>query len=585
MTEYGRGTGSEPWHPEDPLYGDQGGWGNGRESAPGGYPQQDESGYPQQHGPWHPYGDQQYPPQHPPYPQQYPEQQPYPQHHTSQQYPGQYPQQNSQYPEHPQYPQYPDYPQQPYPHTQHHGGWENSQGGDPASYRDEPGSWGWDDGGPAAGPADPYGGQQTGQRPNRPGAPRDTGRAPGPDRETGWDPGPDRGEHAFFSDDGNDGPDDGSAPARGGRRGDRERRGGGKKRRSGCACLVVLLVLGGGVGTVGWFGYQFYESRFGPAPDYAGDGHGEVQVEIPKGATLSDMGNILKKAGVVKSHDAFVAAAQQHDQGAGIQAGVYLLRKEMSAAAAVEMMTDPSARNALIIAEGLRTDQVYQAIDEKLGLEEGTTAEVADAEAGRLGLPEWAGGDGIEDPLEGFLFPARYDVGKESKPAEVLGKMVSRAKREYRKQNLQAKAGELNLDSPLEVVTVASLVQAEGKFKADFEKVARVIYNRLEPGNTETNGHLDFDSTYNYAKGQSTLELPSPATLRRFDHPYNTYNRTGLPPGPIANPGAEALAATLDPAEGDWFYFVSITEDQTVFSETYEEHRKNVEKYNQRQDE
>ena len=348
--------------------------------------------------------------------------------------------------------------------------------------------------------------------------------------------------------------------------------------------VLVLLALGGVVGTGGYFGYQFWQDKFGPAPDYTGNGTAQVQVEIPEG-TLTDMAVVLHNAGVIKSVAAFTDAAAKNSKATQIQPGVYTLRKQMSAAAVVQALTDTTNLNALIIPEGWRASQVYKAIDEKLSLAGGTTQKAAESAAadGSLGLPDYAKNNAkAKDPLEGFLFPSRYTFGKTAKPADVLKQMVSRAKSEYAKYDLKASADKLGLDSPLDVIKVASLVQAEGKTHDDFRKIARVIYNRLKPGNTETNGMLEFDSTYNYAKNQSKIDL-SPSELRNYDDPYNTYYYKGLPPGPIGNPGSDAVEAALDPEPGNWYYFVSVTEDETKFAETLAEHDKLVEEFNENQ--
>ncbi|MEU8552120.1 endolytic transglycosylase MltG [Streptomyces roseoverticillatus] len=287
------------------------------------------------------------------------------------------------------------------------------------------------------------------------------------------------------------------------------------------------------------------------------------------------MGKVLQEAGVVKSVGAFTNAAAKK----AIQPGTYTLHKEMSGAAAVEMMTN--AGNFLTISEGQRAGQIYAAIDKKLGLAEGTTKGAAKSQAKNLGLPEWAGTDpSIKDPLEGFLFPSQYSAGKGTKPEEILRQMVARAKDNYGKQDLEGKAKELGLKSPLQLITVASLVQAEGRYKHDFDKVSRVIYNRLKPDNKETYGLLDFDSTVNYAKNTSTLDTGAVSDLRQFKDPYNTYKIKGLPPGPINNPGMEALKSALAPAPGPWYYFVSINENETLFAVTNEEQNKNRERYN-----
>ncbi|MEV0264207.1 endolytic transglycosylase MltG [Streptomyces sp. NPDC050617] len=403
-----------------------------------------------------------------------------------------------------------------------------------------------------------------------------------PEQAEEWDAEPDGPEeHPFFSGRGDGDRDDDEAGKADKDSGDR--RGKKTKRRSGMACMVVVVVLVGGVGGGGYFAYQFWQSRYGAAPDFSGEGSGEVQVDIPAGASGIEMGRVLKAQGVVKSVGAFTEAVAKNPKGKTIQGGAYTLRKGMSGAAAVALMTDPKTRNSLTIPEGRRSVQVYAAIDKKLGLKEGTTKDVAKNEAKNLGLPDWAGDEpDLKDPLEGFLFPSQYSVSKGTKPADVLREMVSRAKSRYAKYDLEGKAKELGLKSPLQVITVASLVQAEGMTHDDFRKMSRVVYNRLKPTNSETNGKLEFDSTYNYATNQSKINL-SPAQLRAFHHPYNTYYIKGLPPGPISNPGSDAVEAAMDPEPGDWYYFVATDGKVTKFAKTLAEHDKLVQEFNANQ--
>ncbi|MEV7868608.1 endolytic transglycosylase MltG [Streptomyces sp. NPDC088124] len=593
MTDYGRGPGSAPWHPGDPLYGDSG-WAaqqatDGSGSSYGGQQQ-----YPQQSQAQAQYGGTQ-----DPYQQQYPQQPQHPQYqggqpeYGAQQYGGQ--QYGTQ-----QQPQYQEQPQQgPYggqQHPQHH---PQQQYADP-QYNDPQYNSGWDNGQQAAMPYGatapaPYAGEHGNYAENHdyygtPDAyppPQPPGRRqPDPEPQAEPDPAeaeadtPEKEKHPFFTGEGGDGDDDGGE-GRGGE--GRERRGKTKKKkksRNGTACLVVAVVFIGGAGGIGYVGYQFWESKFGPPPDFAGAGSGDVEVEIPSGAGGYEIGAILVKNGVVKSQRAFVAAQKQNPKGNTIQAGVYILGKEMSARNAVTKMLSPSSRNALIFPEGKRNEFVYEQIDKRLGLKKGETAAVAKAQAKNLGLPTWANDNrDIKDPLEGFLFPASYPVAKGTKPETVLKKMVARAKVEYEKQNLEAEAKKLKLKSPLQLITVASLVQAEGKYKHDFDKVARVVYNRLQPENTETVGRLEFDSTVNYIKSQSRLDLGAVDDLRRIKDPYNTYDIKGLPPGPIGNPGADALHSAINPADGPWYYFVSVTSDRTLFAVTNEEHEANRQEY------
>ncbi|MET9834478.1 endolytic transglycosylase MltG [Streptomyces sp. NPDC006385] len=568
MTEYGRGPGSEPWHPEDPLYGD-GGWEGqqaeaGRQAAYGGQPQHypEQSQQQQHYGDW---GDG----QQAAYGQA---QQQYQQQGQAQQYQQQYDQ--NQYDQQ----QYAGQGQQPYDNG---GGWADGTQAH-AQYPD---------------PSDPYG-QQTaaygGQQPDYYGTPEAYPPPEPPSRrraepeppQTDWDPGPDQGEHAFFAGGGDDDDDNDFDDESGGGRGRGDRRGRGgkpKKRRSGLACLVVVLVFGGGVAGVGYFGYQFYKDRFGSAPDFAGDGTSEkVTVEIPKGALGSEIGRRLKAAGVVKSVDAFVAAQEQNPNGGKIQAGAYLLKKQMSAASAVELMLDPASQNNVLVRPGERNVSVYKAIDEQLELSSGTTAKVAEEKFKSLGLPSWANDNKeIKDPLEGFLSPGTYPAAKGMKPEVVLKAMVTQAAEKYAALDLETKARALKLDNPLQVVTVASLVEAEGKTDDDYRKMAEVVYNRLDLANPETYGLLQFDSTFNYLKGESNINI-SESEINSNQDPYNTYTQKGLPPGPIGNPGDGAIKGTLNPTDQGWYYFVAVDGvSKTEFAKTHEEFQRLKDKFNE----
>ncbi|MEV0978420.1 endolytic transglycosylase MltG [Streptomyces sp. NPDC049915] len=552
MTEYGRGQGSEPWHPEDPLYGD-GGW-EGQQPHVGHQPA---------------YGGQQ---QHPQQPQhdQHPQQQGY----------GDWgPEQQSGYDQQ----QYQQQQQQQYPQD---GGWDTTGTHAHVPYPPDPGD-------PYAPQTVSYGGEQPDFYQSEdayppPEPPARRRGEPEPRQETDWDPGPDQGEHAFFAGgDPDEDPEDDAAPrgraARRAGKGGKGGKGGKKKSRNGIACLVVVLVFGGGLAGVGYVGYTFYQNRFGSSPDYAGDGTGEtVTIEIPKGAGGYDIGRRLKAAGVVKSVDAFVSAQQQNPKGNSIQAGAYILRKQMSAASAVEMMLDPKSQNNIMVTPGERNARVYAAIDQKLGLSTGTTKDTAEKQYRSLGLPSWANNSSdIKDPLEGFLAPGTYPAAKGMKPETVLKDMVTQASEAYGRYDLKGKAASLGLKDPLQLVTVASLVQAEGKTHDDYRKMAEVVYNRLKPTNTETNQLLQFDSTFNYLKGESNIHIATREIYRNKD-PYNTYTNKGLPPGPIGNPGDDAMKAALNPTHDGWIYFVATDGvSNTEFARTLAEFNKLKDKFNE----
>ncbi|WP_062646265.1 endolytic transglycosylase MltG [Streptomyces maremycinicus] len=222
----------------------------------------------------------------------------------------------------------------------------------------------------------------------------------------------------------------------------------------------------------------------------------------------------------------------------------------------------------LVIPEGWRASQVYAAVDKALALPPGTTGNAL-PKAG-LKLPSEAEGN-----PEGYLFPATYPLTGKATPQSLLSYMVDTANKKFNAAPTAAGA-QRNAMNVYQTVTIASLVQAEAATKADMGKVARVVFNRLERGMP-----LQMDSTINYALNRFTLKTTESDT--RVESPYNSYQRMGLPPTPIDNPGEEALRAVLSPTPGDWLYFVTVKPGDTRFTANYAEHQRNVAEFNRNQ--
>ncbi|MET8077764.1 endolytic transglycosylase MltG [Streptomyces sp. NPDC005303] len=225
----------------------------------------------------------------------------------------------------------------------------------------------------------------------------------------------------------------------------------------------------------------------------------------------------------------------------------------------------------LVIPEGRRAGQIYDAVDKALARPPGTTKKSL-AKA-HLKLPDEAEGN-----PEGYLFPATYPLerhGKKTTPEALLSFMVDTANKKFNGAPIAAGA-QRNAMNVYQAVTIASIVQAEAATEADMGKVARVIFNRLERGMP-----LQMDSTINYGLNRSTLRTTSADT--RIDSPYNSYQRMGLPPTPIDNPGEEAMRAAINPTPGDWLYFVTVKPGDTRFTNSFEEHRRNVAEFNKNQ--
>ncbi|MCS0600906.1 endolytic transglycosylase MltG [Streptomyces sp. LP11] len=221
----------------------------------------------------------------------------------------------------------------------------------------------------------------------------------------------------------------------------------------------------------------------------------------------------------------------------------------------------------LVIPEGRRAGQVYDAIDKVLKLPSGSTRK----SVGKAGLK--LPGEAEGNP-EGYLFPATYPVRQGATPESLLRDMVTTAERKFDAAPVAAGA-QRNAMNLYQAITIASIVQAEAGTKADMGKVARVVLNRLERGMP-----LQMDSTLNYGLNRTTLSTTEDDT--RIESPYNSYQRMGLPPTPIDNPGEDAMRAALNATPGDWLYFVTVKPGDTRFTADYTTHMRNVAEFNAR---
>lgn len=333
------------------------------------------------------------------------------------------------------------------------------------------------------------------------------------------------------------------------------------------ALVVSLVVLIGGGGLAFVFARDSLQGVFSPS-DFPGPGGEAVVVTIPKGTSVTGVGAILVEEGVVASTSAFVRAAAEVPEATTIKAGRFRLRAELPAREAVAMLLDPAnvVRSTFTLREGNWLADHVAVMAQASGLPASDFEELL-ADADELDLPAWS-----QDSAEGFLFPDTYDLPE---PVDAV-KMINLATRRFTEvvEDLDFEAGaEAQGLTPLEALTVASIIEREVSRAEDRPKVARVIYNRLAEGM-----RLQMDSTVHYAADRRGSVWTSNED-RSTDSPYNTYEHDGLPPGPIASPGRAALQAAIEPAKGDWLYFVAVNLDtgETRFSHTYDEHKKAVE--------
>lgn len=277
----------------------------------------------------------------------------------------------------------------------------------------------------------------------------------------------------------------------------------------------------------------------------------DISIEIAAGATGSDIADQLFEKGVVKSARAFFGVAVGDARAAKIAPGSHIISPKLCAKHALEQLLDSKRIAGLInIVEGEWNSEVFQDMV-KAGY---SLAEVKDA-AAQIKLPS-----GFKS-LEGLLFPAQYSFAKGTSAAEALSNMVQRSLAEMKSAGIFDTNGKFNAQ---ELLTIASIIQAEGGLQ-DFTKISRVIRNRLEKGMP-----LQMDSTVHFAqKLRGNIFLSTKSTL--LNSPYNTYRKYGLPPGPIGNPGKQALLAAVNPEPGDWIYFITVAPNDTRFTSSFEE--------------
>lgn len=267
-----------------------------------------------------------------------------------------------------------------------------------------------------------------------------------------------------------------------------------------------------------------------------------VSIDVSEGELGLQIAKELHEKGVTASITSFYQLAIAEPKSLQIAPGTHLLNLKISARQALDQLLDPKRNVGLIsIIEGTWRSEIVEKMKSV-----GYTG--VDEAFSKLTIPSGF------SATEGIYFPAQYSFAKGTSAKSALQAMVNRFLKESTSIGLK------NLNE----LTIASLIQAEGDPK-DFAKISRVIYNRLKIGMP-----LQLDTTVQYIlKKRGSVYLSTKSTL--INSPYNTYKRYGLPPGPIGNPGLAAMKAALNPAKGDWLYFITVKPGDTRFTKSHDE--------------
>jgi UPF0755 protein len=328
------------------------------------------------------------------------------------------------------------------------------------------------------------------------------------------------------------------------------------RKKSNLGFWVALTIF---VAMVGFLYFEFRpQAAIGERPSEVGTA--VVEIEIKPGASITEIGNVLKAAKVLATSREFVLAAADNPQSSQIGPGRYLIQQGISAEQAVVVLLNPDSRIGvkIVVPEGARSSQIATNIANALEIErEEVLAVMADREL--VPLPDWVKGN-----IEGTLYPATYRFEEGVSVEEILNTIVTRFNRAIEVSNLLQRAEIAELD-PYDVLKMASIIEKEVA-PVDFPKAARVLLNRLARGMP-----LQLDSTLNYILDSNTVVFTTEELAQQNE--FNTYVIAGLPPTPISNPSETSVSAVLNPEEGAWVYWVTVDLDtkETKFAVTNDE--------------
>lgn len=308
----------------------------------------------------------------------------------------------------------------------------------------------------------------------------------------------------------------------------------GRYRRRRILALTLVLV---GV-LVAWFLIAFFQ----PPPFDPGNGSGEAIVSVPEGATASEVSDLLSKNDVVSNSTLFQWRLKLAGETGNILPGRYVLAHNMSYGAAIDKLTSSGGQVNVTIPEGEDRTQIAATIKD-LGL----SGDYLAASKSSEGFDPNKYGAKNPKSLEGFLFPATYQLDPGSSVDQLVSKQLQGFQQNFAGVNMSyAKSKNLTV---YDVLTIASMIDKEVQIPSERPLVAAVIYNRLHRGMP-----LGIDATtrfefHNYTGDITESQLKSPS-------PYNTRINAGLTPTPIGNPGLDAIKAAARPAKVNYLYYV-----------------------------
>jgi UPF0755 protein len=296
-------------------------------------------------------------------------------------------------------------------------------------------------------------------------------------------------------------------------------------------------------------------------------GSSNVEIIIEKGSNLNQVASILEDKGLIHSRSDFRWAARLMQAESRIQPGRFLLPKGVSNSDLIRYLLKPGILTKdITIPEGLNVKQIAGIFKSELQIDSVEFVGLCEDSAFADSLGVNAG------RLEGYLFPDTYNFYVSSTPGEIICRMVGQFFAVFN-DSLQNKTTQFGLNLHKAVI-LASIIQGEVVIADEAPLVSAVYHNRLRRGIA-----LGADPTIQYIIEDGPRRLLNKDL--EIDSPYNTYKKRGLPPGPVNNPGAVALKASVNPADVKYIYFVAKGDGSHAFNTSHEGHQRDKEKFQQ----
>lgn len=315
-----------------------------------------------------------------------------------------------------------------------------------------------------------------------------------------------------------------------------------------------------------------------PIERFAPPGDGPVRIDVREGESAEEIGRRLEQAGVIRSARAFRVLVALRGVGGELVAGEYEFDRGLPASEVIErLVKGETASRVVTIPEGLRKEEIGELLERRGVVSKQAFLDALRDETAYADIPAVADarrGFG----LEGFLFPATYGFYSDATAGDVVRQMLIAFDQQVAPE-IGEGAGGL---TPWQVVTLASIVEREARVPEERPLIASVFLNRLRLGIP-----LQADPTVQYALANDPANVDAFGYWKArltvddlgLDSTYNTYVYVGLPPGPICNPGLDAIRAVLRPAQTNYLFFVAKPDGSHAFAETLEEHKRNVAQY------